>query len=204
LAASAARSPNRHLQRVGQAGGAEHAALHQAALVAVPPGEQRHVVLPARREGLGRALGQDPAVEDGIEAEAGIGRGPHRQDLGLGALAQRGQVVTAERLGEGDAVGLAGRQGRVATHRAEGRAALADGALEQALGLGRGHQPADGVRARRFAGDGHLSGSPPKGDIGPHPAQGRDHVGQGLVAAGLVGRFLGQFRMGEEAEGPRR
>ena len=83
----------------------------------------------------------------------------------------------------------------------EGGAAFADGFGEEAFGEGRGHQRADGEGAGGFAEDGDVGGVATEGgDVAVDPGDGGGLVQEAVVAGGVVGRFGGEFGMGEEAE----
>ena len=81
-------------------------------------------------------------------------------------------------------------------------AALDDGAMEQSLGQGRGHQVQGVPSAGGFPKHRQVAGvAAEHGDVVPHPLQGADQV-QGAVIAGVVRRVAAeQGGMAEPAEG---
>ena len=181
--------------------GPRRAAEHRH-LVGVRADDDRHVVLPPRREDVVDGVGEDPAVDvRGRPHQVGRhalhrvrARGPHR-------LGRRRRAVAEQGLDEA----LAGRldlgPGRRPAPRAEAAAALADGGVEEAARERGRHQLVDAPRAGRLAEDGHARRvAAERRDVPLHPAEGGDLVEEAVVARRPVPGLGAQQRVGEIAE----
>src|SRR5205823_2591817 len=79
-------------------------------------------------------------------------------------------------------------------------AALCDDALEEAAGGGRAGEQAHRGTARRLAEDRHPVRIAAKAsDVGPDPAEGRDHIAQAVVAGRPTALAI-EIRMRQEPE----
>ena len=173
-------------------------------LVGVRADDDRHVVLPSRREDVVDGVGEDPAVDVGRRQDQ-LGRDAlHRvRARGPHGLERRRRAVAEQGLDEALAGRLDLRLGRGPAPRAEAAAALADGGVEEAARERRRHQLVDAPRAGRLAEDGHARRvAPERGDVPLDPAEGGDLVEEAVVARRPVPGLGAQQRVGEIAERP--
>ena len=173
-------------------------------LVGVRADDDRHVVLPSRREDVVDGVGEDPAV-DRCRRQGPIGgdglhlvraRGPQR-------LERRCHALTEQRLDESFAGRLDLRLRLGPASRSEAAATLADGGMEEAAGERRRHQLVDAPRAGRLAEDGDAGRiAPERRDVPLDPGERGDLIEGAVVAGRGVPGFRAQQGMNEVAEHP--
>ena len=157
----------------------------EAALVVVPSGQQRNVVLQAGSEDCGERFAQKISIDvrNKIDDAAGLKKSVE-QFLRRHGAELRQSLLTESSADQFRIPLFADRHGIERDSAAEkSRATLPDRLLEQAVGGRGGHQGADRKRSGALAEDGHVAGIAAEcGDVVMDPVESDQLIEQAVVA----------------------